>query len=389
MKKLAIIGASYLQVPLIKKAKELHIETHVFAWEEGAVGKEYADYFYPISIVEKEKILNKCKEIGIDGITSISSDLAMHAVNYVGQKMGLVSNTLECTHYTTSKSAMREIFQSKNINSPSFIKLKNAEIIPNVDHLKFPLIVKPVDRSGSRGVTKIMDVSELDAAIKRAYDESISKEVVIEEFILGQEISIEMISWKGKHHFLASTDKVTTGSPYFVEIEQHQPSHFSEEIINNAVQLVDRALSALGVEFGASHSELLVTAENDIYIVEIGARMGGDNIGSDLVQLSTGFDFVESVINVALYNKPIIEKSIENFSGIYYITPSSGKISDIKIDLDGVESIVKHEIINKQGDNVEFPIKESAHRSAYIMYQSDKKEFYNLDDLIKFEISKK
>ena len=101
MLKIAIIGANEFQEPLILKAKECGYETHVFAWEKGAVGKASADYFYPISIVEKEKILEKCKEIGIAGICSIGSDLAVLTVNYIAEKLGLNSNSVYCSRVAT------------------------------------------------------------------------------------------------------------------------------------------------------------------------------------------------------------------------------------------------------------------------------------------------
>ena len=97
MAKLAIIGASYLQLPLIKKAKARGIETHVFAWNCGDVVEKEADFFYPISIIEKKQILDKCKEIGVHGICSIASDLAIVTVNYVAEHMNLVGNSIACT----------------------------------------------------------------------------------------------------------------------------------------------------------------------------------------------------------------------------------------------------------------------------------------------------
>ena len=103
MKKLAIIGASYLQEPLIEKAKSMGIETHVFAWAAGDVGEKSADYFYPISIVEKDEILKRCREIGIDGICTIASDLAVITVNYVANNMGLTANSIACTEKSTNK----------------------------------------------------------------------------------------------------------------------------------------------------------------------------------------------------------------------------------------------------------------------------------------------
>ena len=95
MKKLAIIGASYLQEPLIQKAKSMGIETHVFAWAANDVGEKSADYFYPISIIEKEQITQKCREIGIDGICTIASDLAVITVNYVANQLHLNANSME------------------------------------------------------------------------------------------------------------------------------------------------------------------------------------------------------------------------------------------------------------------------------------------------------
>lgn len=107
MRKVVIIGANNFQMPLIKKAKALGYETHVFAWKEGAVGAKYADYFYPISIVEKEEILEKCKEIKPDAVLSVASDLATITVNYLTEKLGLTGNSLECTKISTNKFEMR------------------------------------------------------------------------------------------------------------------------------------------------------------------------------------------------------------------------------------------------------------------------------------------
>ena len=95
MKKLAVIGASYLQEPLIQKAKSMGLETHVFAWAANDVGEKSADHFYPISIVEKDAILEKCREIGIDGGFSIASDLAAITVNHVARALGLPGNSPE------------------------------------------------------------------------------------------------------------------------------------------------------------------------------------------------------------------------------------------------------------------------------------------------------
>ena len=126
--KLAIIGASYLQLPLIRKAKSLGFETHVFAWAVNDVGEAEADFFYPISIVEKDQILEKCKEIGICGICSIASDLASITVNYVADKMGLVGNSMDATMKSTNKHLMRLAFEEFGDPSP-----KSMLVDENID----------------------------------------------------------------------------------------------------------------------------------------------------------------------------------------------------------------------------------------------------------------
>ena len=120
-KKIAIIGASYLQLPLIEKAKELGSETHVFAWAANDVGEKVEDYFYPISIIEKEQIEKVCEEVGVCGICSIASDLAAVTVNYVAEKMGLVGNGMECALISTNKHLMRLAFEKAGDPSPKSV----------------------------------------------------------------------------------------------------------------------------------------------------------------------------------------------------------------------------------------------------------------------------
>ena len=166
-KKLAIIGASYLQLPIVKKAKEMGIETICFAWEEGAVCKDIATHFYPISIVEKNEILKKCKETKIDGIVTIASDTAVLTVNYVASQMGLRSNPDDYSEVTTNKYKMRQCYMDNDVPSPKFT-LADDDNHYQITGFKFPLIVKPTDPSGSRGVEKVLDPVQLDEAINRA-----------------------------------------------------------------------------------------------------------------------------------------------------------------------------------------------------------------------------
>lgn len=310
-KNLAIIGASYLQLPLIQKAKEMGYITHVFAWAANDVGEREADYFYPISIVDKEKICEKCREINIIGICSIASDLAVITVNYVAKKLHLPGNSWSSTIKSTNKYKMRQAFLEGGDPSPKCVLVKDAKKIPNLSDFKYPLIVKPTDRSGSRGITKIESSKELHNAILNAIEESFEKKALIEEYVEGREYSVEAISYNGIHTVLAITLKFTTGSPHFIEQGHLQPAPLDEETYGRVCKIVKHALNTLEIENGASHSEIKIDDNGNIKIIEIGARMGGDCIGSDLVIHSTGIDYVKNVILVACGEKTDFAKVLE------------------------------------------------------------------------------
>lgn len=358
-----------MQKPLIEKAKEMGLETHVFAWEEGADCKSLADFFYPISILKKEKILDSCREIGIDGVASIASDLAVPTVSYIAEKMGFSTYNSFCdAEITTDKYAMCLQFARKGVNSPKFLQT-GPKCDPNFTELSFPLIVKPVDRSGSRGVTKVNDENSLGKAILRGCDLSFKKKAIVEEYIDGDEVSVEAISWNGEHSILSITDKVTTGEPYFVEIAHHQPSKLPENIKERIKEETIKALNSLNIKFGASHSEIRINQNGKVFLIETGARMGGDFIGSDLIRLSTGYDFVRGIIEIALgeFRKPDIKE--QNHSGVFFLCKETEWLKEI-IQLNTLPFVVRSAITCENLKN----IKSSEDRSGYLIYQSDKKE---------------
>ena len=367
-KKLAIIGASYLQMPLVKKVKEMGVESICFAWEEGAVCKDVCDRFYPVYTIDKDAILKICQEIQIDGITTIASDVAVLTVNYVAEKMGLIGNPDKYSETATNKYLMRQCFMEHNVPSPKFC-LTGGTIPEIASTFRYPVIAKPTDRSGSRGVEKVEVTSELQAAIERACKESFQKKAVIEEFVEGCEISVESISYKGKHYILQITDKVTTEAPFFVELEHHQPSTLSDDIKKRVKDIVLNALDALHIQYGASHAELKIAKDGDIRVIEIGARMGGDFIGSDLVRLSTGYDFLKGVIEVALgtFEEPKLTE--HNHSGVYFLCKETERLKPIIENYKNYPEIVEAEITDNELRNIE----QSADRSGYLIYQSNKK----------------
>lgn len=366
MKKIAIIGANDFQKQLILKAKENGYETHVFAWEEGAVGKNSADYFYPISIVEKEQILKKCIEIGIDGICSIASDLAVITVNYVAEKMKLNSNSIECSLIATNKFLMRNAFKNNNDPIPNYWLVSEKDCI-NLEDKQFPLIIKPTDRSGSRGIMKITSKEQIKEAIKSACKESFEKKALIEEFVEGKEYSIECISFHGKHKLLSVTEKITTGEPHFIETGHNEPAQLNKNVYEKIEKIIYHALNTLKISEGASHSEIKINGDI-IKIIEIGSRMGGDCIGSDLVRISTGYDFTKMVLDVALNKEPDFTKIVE---------PRKAYVRFIfnQNDIDNCENMIKdgmileRKFIEKDFDNHQ--ITDSSNRYGYYILKGD------------------
>lgn len=370
MKKLAIIGASYLQEPLIEKAKSMGIETHVFAWKANDIGERSADFFYPISIVEKENILSECKKIGIDGICSISSDLAVVTVNYVAEKMGLSGNPDNTTLRCTNKHAMRECFAQNGDPSPQSVLVEDVSDLDYVK-LKYPIIVKPIDRSGSRGISKLDNGLHLGEAIETAKKQGFIKKALVEEYAAGQEYSIECVSYKGNHHFLQMTQKYTTGAPRCIETGHLEPAPVSEKTRDKVEKVVFHALDSLGIQNGASHSELKISEEGLIRIIEIGARMGGDFIGSDLVHISTGIDFVKDVIQIALGEEPALKPDRKCMNaGIRFVFGQEDIDVFNKLKSKHPEYIVDYSIDDKLSGDVT----DSSTRFGYYIMQADSQE---------------
>ena len=337
-RKVVVIGANEYQDPLIKKAKEEGFETHVFAWRCQDPGEKSADCFYPVSIVEKEEILSICRQIGPDAITTIGSDLAAVTANYAANALGLPGNPPETAVLAAHKYEMRKAFRDASLRVPRFLMADlsgslNAEnecgnpegsreetrtewkdFAEQIRSLSLPLIIKPVDRSGSRGVSRIDDYQSAEKAIREAAEVSFAKQVIAEEYIDGDEYSCECISHGGKHWMLAVTRKYTSGE-HFVEIAHVQPCGLDQDRIRQVQETVFAALEALHIREGASHTEFKIDREGQIRLIEAGARMGGDCIGSALVPMTTGFDYVKMALDTALGKEPDFQAKPSDIPG--------------------------------------------------------------------------
>ena len=206
-------------------------------------------------------------------------------------------------------------------------------------------------------------------ALVRAFDYSPNQTVMIEQFIVGREFSVESISYKGKHFVLQITDKVTTEAPYFVELAHHQPADLNEKQRWDITNLTLQMLDALKIENSAGHTEIKMDTNGIPYIIEMGPRMGGDYISSDLVRLSTGYDFVKGLLEVATgrFVEPVFGETKR--SGVFFLCEvTKDKVLPYIQDKDKYPFIVDADIWGEIQ-----PVKCNSDRGGYFIYQSDKR----------------
>lgn len=333
-KRLLVLAAGILQVPVIKKAKEMGIYVIAADGNPNAVGLKYADKAIVVNITSEEDVLKVAHEEHIDGVIHPCSEVSMNVMGRLNDELGLSGITREQAIRATNKHLMREAFEKGNAPSPKSILTENAEYAWM--HLQNDFstdgILKPSRNSGSRGIAKVsryMDKADFVKAYDIALNESRDKSVLIEQFIEGPEFSIEIIVWDGKVNVLTVTDKKTTGAPHFVELGHNQPSCYSKEDVETLKAAAVAGVKSLGVNNCACHAEAKLM-NGKAYLMEIGARLGGDFISTELTHLSTGIDMVAAAINVALGVEPDLN-SKEEPKGvcIRYFCPKPGKLVSI------------------------------------------------------------
>lgn len=368
MKKLAILGASEPHLPLYLKAREMGLEVYCVAWSKGAYCKDYADHFCDISIVDYKAVAEMCQHEKIDGVVANALELAVPTLAYLHENLGFNGNSIQTAIWATNKSEMRKrVIDTNACPQPRFI-IVGPDEFPSIDF--FPVIVKPSDSSASRGVTVAENIDELVYAINRARENSKSKVIMVEQLIQGKEVSVESISYKGKHYLLTITDKETTGAPFFVEIAHHQPSSLPSAIQSRIASYNSSLLDALQIDNSASHAEFKIDQSGEVYLMEVGARGGGGWISYKLVELSTGYDYIRGMIQVALdeFEEPVIHSG--NYSGIYFLSENTKKVMDT-IRLNKNAPWMKDYSMNE--DEPLRILRSSFDRSGYFIYQSDKK----------------
>ncbi len=392
MKRLLIIGASILQLPAIKKAKALGHYVAVADFNPNAVGIPFADEFYNASTIDIEAICKVAEEFKPDGIMTLATDMPMRSIAAAASRLGLPGISMDTAIKSTDKGEMIKAFKAHGVESPWFYIIKDVAMLESLlPELTYPCILKPTDNAGSRGVMLVKSADELMTAYQYSVSQSRGGLVILEEYMTGPEVSVEVMVVDGEPHVLQVTDKLTTGAPYFVEMGHNQPSILPAEDVEKIKDLACRAVKSVGINCGPSHVEIKLTP-NGPKMVELGARMGGDCITTHLLPLSTGIDMVKATIDVSLGLIPDITPVLHKGSAIRFFDAPYGVISSIDgVDeayaVDGVQEIT---FTKNVGDEVT-EIHSSLDRCGFVIAQCDKTEeaiavCEKVKDLIKLNI---
>ena len=373
MKKLLVLAAGLLQIPVIKKAREMGYYVIAADDDPNAPGMALADKaIVPGGLMNEEKMVAIAKEEKVDGVIHPCSEVAMNVMGRINDELHLCGISKEIAIRATNKHLMREAFEKYGAPSPMSRCFKNVDLAWGCfcTDFKGDAILKPSRNSGSRGIAKIpynIKGEEFAVLFERAKAESRDDSVMLEQFIEGPEFSVEVIVWQGVPHVLAVTDKKTTEAPFFVELGHNQPSLYPEEIQQKLKEGAIAGCKALGLTNCAAHCELKIQ-NGEAYLMEIGARMGGDFISTELTHLSSGIDMVAATIDVVLGVEPNL-KPVEEKHGvaIRYFTPIPGKVVSItNTEVFDRPDIYDAEIYVKPGDEVR-EVKSSLDRSGHVI----------------------
>ena len=304
MKRILMLGGSMQQIPIIKRAKEMGLYVITCDYCPDNPGHKLADEYYNVSTTDLDAVLELAKKLNIDGIVAYASDPAAPTAAYVSEKLGLPGNPYQSVKLLTEKDLFRKFLKDHSLNCPKAQGFTNYEdALAAIGDFHFPVMVKPVDSSGSKGVVKIYGVDELKGAVDEALSYSRGKRFIIEEFIVkkGYQVSGDGFSVNGKLVFTSYGNELYSGkgTREYVALGEFWPSLLTEEQKNKVDEELQRLITALGMKTCAYNIEVILDENDTVYVLELGPRNGGSYI-PQLIKYATGVDLVDYTIWGAL-----------------------------------------------------------------------------------------
>lgn len=374
MKKILILGAGEMQIPVIQKVNEMGYVSIALDYDEHAIGFKYAQKKYVVSSTDAEKVLEVAKKEHAHALLT-TSDFPVNVVAKVSQILGLPAMAPEVANICTNKYLQRKLFSDNGINAPKFYLVSEGFDLQAFK--EFPYIVKPVDSSASRGVKKVNDTNELSEAINEAKGFSRTGQVLIEQFIGGKEFSVETLTQKGETTIANITEKLVIGEEYgyFVEDTHIEPARITLEEWRLIEDEVKKALKLIKADNCPSHTEVKLW-NGKPYIIEMACRLGGDYITSDLVPLSTGIDMLANLVRLSLGIPVERNKTINKVSCVQFLNPENyGRCKRF------VESRDSHIIRSEIREYSTHRIENSLDRLGFVIMQAD--NYIQIEEILK------
>ena len=365
-----VFGVGELQLSIIRRANAMGLFTVGIDPCEDAYSREECSAFEVVGGQDYEGTLSVAKKYNVSAIITAATDKPLVMMARIAKELNLPFYSVETAEWSTDKFQMKQRFIEGGVPCAQGQLIHSAE---EAKGLYFPVICKPRDNSGSRGVKLCRDLKELHECIAEALQYSKLETVLVEEFIEGREFSIESLHYDGKTEVIQFTEKKTTEFPYNVELGHKQPANLTEEQKNSIREIIAKIGSALKFENCPSHTELKV-CERGIYVIETSPRLGGDFITSTLTPLSTGINLEDQLLHIALGEKvDTITGRVEKASGVCFFSYPEGEIVSISDKISEVSSwpmISNFELKLKVGDYVN-PITSSLNRYGQFIVSGD------------------
>ncbi len=348
------VGAGPHQLKGIVRAKNMGLFVIASDGNSEAPGFGVADLPYVVNVKDKEANLKIARENAIDGVLSIASEVSIKTVAYISQVIGLPGINSEVAHKCTDKEQMRKAFHDAGLPGPeSEVAFSLEELFYKADKIGFPVVVKPADSAGSRGVNRVDNKNGLKRAFLGAMKYSGKQKILVEAFLDGVESSVEAFVHDKDIHILTLSDKVRTPPPHLLDTTVIFPSAHPKAIQEQMVEMMVKAISGIGINLGPVHFEFMLTDDGPVP-VELAARGPGFKVFTDIIPRITGIDILGELIKCALSEKPDLRKNKDLASVLKFIETKPGKIKKISgtEEAKKIEGVCELEIYLKEGDTV-------------------------------------
>lgn len=360
MKKLMLLGGMRYLVPVIEAAHKLGVYVITCDYLPNNIAHKYSDEYCNVSILEKDKVLEKAKELKIDGILSFACDPGVVTAAYVAEKMGLPSSgPYESVEILQNKGKFRKFLTENNFNVPVAKQYTDIETALNdIEMFNWPVIVKPTDSAGSKGVTKVEEKDKLKDAINYALKFSHSNEFIIEDFLekIGDSSDCDSFSVDGELKFVSfSAQKFDENceNPY-TPAAFTWPASISKEHQEELTNEIQRLLKLLDMKNSIYNIETRECTNGKAYIMECSPRGGGNRL-AEMIRYMTGVDMITNIVKSALgMELDVIEQKElkDNWAEIILHSEKEGTFEKLWISEEISSNIVENDLWIETGTHV-------------------------------------